>query len=161
MRNLHRQAGYFEDIPKHKFIVHGHWDFIINDDDTGDWRYIEEQKYVTDDDLDRTSMPEWITGKSGSEESKSVEDRKGFSAQQLNEEKKETIDHIMMDEDKAKILYKSLNHERVAWLIEPKDESEFVNILTSKPGAKKIKLHYLNQIYHIAKKYIYPPKYPQ
>ncbi len=159
MRNLHRQAGYFEDIPKHKFIVHGHWDFIINDDDTGDWRYIEEQKYVTDDDLDRTSLPEWITGKSGSEESKSVEDKKGFSAQQLNEEKKETIDHIMMDEDKAKKLYKALNHERVAWLIEPKDESEFVNILTSKPGAKKIKLHYLNQIYHISKKYIYPPKY--
>ncbi len=69
MRNLHRQASYVEDIPKHKFIVHGHWDFIVNDDDTADWVYIEEQKYVTDDDLDPSPLPKWITGKSGSEES--------------------------------------------------------------------------------------------
>lgn len=69
MRNLHRQASYVEDIPKHKFIVHGHWDFIVNDDDTADWVYTEEQKYVTDDDLDPSPLPKWITGKSGSEES--------------------------------------------------------------------------------------------
>ncbi|MCR5192488.1 MAG: hypothetical protein K6D59_04210 [Bacteroidales bacterium] len=68
MRNLHRQASYFEDIPKHKFIVHGHWDFIVNDDETADWVYIEEQKYVTDDDLDPSPLPEWITGKTGSKE---------------------------------------------------------------------------------------------
>lgn len=78
MRNLHRQMSYVEDIPKHKFIVRGHWDFIVNDDETADWVYIEEQKYVTDDDLDPSPLPEWITGKSGSDESVSNVDNIEF-----------------------------------------------------------------------------------
>ena len=71
---------------------------------------------------------------------------------------KPTIDHIMMDEDKAKKLYRALTDKNVDWLMEPKDEYKFVNHLTSKPVGNKIKLKSLNQIYYIAKHYLFPPQ---
>ena len=160
MRNLHRQASYYEDIPKHKFIVHGHWDFIINDDDTADWVYREELKYVTDDDIDPSPLPEWITGKSGSEESKSVEDNTEVYTPSLGEEKENNL--IKMVEKDAHQLYKDL--VCVEWLVEPLDENKFVNRLFSKPDhpngtekteVKKILLKSANQIYTTAARYIF------
>lgn len=68
------------------------------------------------------------------------------------------IDHICMDKERAQKLYRSLVHETIAWLVEPKNESEFVNRLTSKPGEKKIKLESLNQIYYITRYYIFSQK---
>lgn len=173
MRNLHLQASIFEDIPKHKFIVHGHWDFIISDDDTGDWVYTEEQKYVTDNDLDQTSLPEWITGKSGSEEPVVVEDnteitettskngqkQSADSTSHSGEETEKKIDRFPLDEKDARRLYKDLFG--VEWLVEPHDENKFVNRLFSKPDesqrteVKKILLKSANQIYFTAARYIF------
>lgn len=65
-------------------------------------------------------------------------------------------DHIMMDSKKASMLYKALTADDVSWLAGEMVEKIFVNRLTSSEGTK-IKLHSLNQVRYIARKYIFPP----
>lgn len=69
----------------------------------------------------------------------------------------EIKEHIMMDSKKASMLYKALAADDVNWLMENMEEKAFVNRLTSCEGAK-IKLHTLNQVHYIARKYVFPPE---
>lgn len=159
MRQLHLQVKILtgEYIQKHEFPKL----IPLFDEEKND--VIIKREYVTDSDDDEEEES-WTVSPfdkfiEESNNETSVDTVTVVPSKNKKKKPRDIIDHICMDGEKAKKLYKALNHESVAWLIEPKDESEFVNILTSKPGDKKIKLHYLNQIYHIAKKYIYPPKY--
>lgn len=168
MRNLHRLVG--DDIPKHRFLVHGHWDTVINDDDTAELVYVEERKYVTDDDRDKSSLPSWITGEScerqqpqenpieENETNKVVEKEEEQEKEQEKEQEEEcTPARFEMSEDYARYLYTGL-HDKVDWLVEPLGEKDFVSRITSWPPKEKIKLKQLNQIKHVARHYIFSKK---
>lgn len=75
-----------------------------------------------------------------------------------DDDNKAPLTHIMMDSEKAKLLFKALKDQNVQWLVAPLKENEFVNRLTLPPSEKKIKLHQLCQIRYIARKIIFPPE---
>lgn len=77
---------------------------------------------------------------------------------ELTDEEEATVDHIMMDSEKAKRLFKALKDKDVQWLVGPLKENEFVNCLTLPPSGEKIKLHQLCQIRYIARHFIFPPE---
>lgn len=78
------------------------------------------------------------------------------SSKQTGDKKTEIVNHIIMDEKKARHLYRGLF--AAGWIIGPLDENTFVQRLTSDSHENKIKLRQLNQIHYITRKYIFPPE---
>lgn len=192
MRYLYWRACKFEDIPKHRFLEYGHWDEEINESQQKvEYVYVEEQKYVTDNTLDPSDLPEWITGNPGSEESKSVEDKTEANESPLEDGKNKKVpekqagtlplslqetppqkegmkDHIdEIDEKTARCLYKALSNKeeprKVDWLVAPLDENEFVRRLFANPPnpEKKITLEKPSQVKHITEHYLFPKDKPK
>lgn len=159
MRNLHLQVKIQtgEDIPKHRFPVHGYLDHDTDEEkgSTG-LRYVDELKYVTDEDLDPPLLPDWITGRKRNEEPVDVDE---VSRVKVNSETVEKqINNIPIDCVKAQKLYDALSNEKLKWLVEPLEKDDFVNRLLLKPSGRKIKLKQLNQIRYITKNQFFPEK---
>ena len=148
MRIIHRQALIVngEDIPKHKFPKCTA--YFGEEKDKIEFN----REYISDDDFDKSeySCP-W-------DEVEEVPFAKIVTENKPTKKKTEKETHIKIDEEKAKKIYHASNADGVKWLVEPMDETVFVNRLTLPPSGEKIKYKQLNQIYYITKHYLYPPK---